>query len=301
MNNYEVVDTLNQYDELLKIQDIEKRKDYFRYEMMKPFEQMWTFINVPLKAKQQNGYDVVTATKMLGFADVSDDKSIREGLSILKANNAYTVAENTIKNCVAKANDAGLKINADEVKFGLYVSDPEKLKLQKGYTGFGGIPGFITVNIYPNDYNLPNIPAVIAHEFNHNIRFSYFDWDHGNVTVGDYLVIEGLAESFAKELYGTEQIGPWVTSMDKEDLDYSTDIIGEALDVKGFAEVSSYMFGDEIAAQEGYQPVGLPFCAGYAVGYKAVQSYMEKHNKTIFEATLASTDEIIHGCELFAK
>lgn len=300
MNTYKVIDTLSQYDELLEIQGLEKRKDYFRYKMMQPFKQMWNLINVPIKAKQQNGYDVVMASKMLGFADVSDDKSIIEGLSLLKANNAYTVAEKTIRNCIAKANDAGLKVNADEVKFGLYVSDPEKLKLQKGYTGFGGIPGFITVNIYPNDYNVPKIPAVIAHEFNHNIRFSYFDWDHGDVTVGDYLVIEGLAESFAKELYGTEQLGPWVTGMDKEELAYSVDVIGEALDVKGFAEVSSYMFGDEIVAQEGYQPVGLPFCAGYAVGYKAVQSYLKKHNKTIYEATLTSTDEIINGCDLFS-
>lgn len=298
---YKIIDTLNQYQELLAITDLEKRKNHFRFTMMKPFEKMWDLINVPLKAKQQNGYDVVMATKMLGFADVSDDTSIKEGLSILKANNAHTVAENTIKTCINKANNAGLKINADEVKLGLYVSDPEKLKLQNGYTGFGGIPGFITVNIYPNDYNLPKIPAVIAHEFHHNIRFSYFDWDHGNVTVGDYLIIEGLAESFAKELYGTEQLGPWVTSMDEDDLEYSTDVIGEALDVKGFAEVSSYMFGDEIASQEGYQPVGLPFCAGYAVGFKAVQSYMKNHNKTIFEATLASTDEIISGSDLFAK
>ncbi|WP_440897124.1 DUF2268 domain-containing protein [Amphibacillus sp. Q70] len=300
MNAYEVMDTLSQYGELLEIQDLEKRKDYFRYEMMEPFKQMWNLINVPIKAKQQNGYDVIMASKMLGFADVSDDENIREGLSILRENNSYAVAENALKNCIAKANNAGLKINADEIKFGLYISDPEKLKLQKGYTGFGGIPGFITVNIYPNDYNLPKIPAVIAHEFNHNIRFSYFDWDHGNVTVGDYLVIEGLAESFAKELYGTEQIGPWVTNMDKEELKYSIDVIGESLDIKGFAEVSSYMFGDEIAAQEGYQPIGLPFCAGYAVGYKTVQSFMEKDNKTIYEATLASTDEIINGSELFS-
>jgi len=299
MGTYKVIDTLEQYQELLAITDLEERKKYFRYTMMKPFKEMWNLINVPLKAKQNNGYDVVMAAQMLGFADVSDDKSIREGLSTLKANNAYTVAENTIKNCIVKANDAGLKINADEVKFGLYVSDSEKLKLQKGYTGFGGIPGFITVNIYPNDYNLPKIPAVIAHEFHHNIRFSYFDWDHGSVTVGDYLVIEGLAESFAKELYGTEQLGPWVTSMNEKELQYSTEVIGEALDVKGFAEVSSYMFGDEIAVQEGYQPVGLPFSAGYTVGYKAVQSYMKKHNKTIYEATLASTDEIINGCDLF--
>lgn len=299
MTIYDVVDTLKQYDELLEIVDIEKRKDYFRYEMMKPFQKMWNFIQVPLKVKEKNGYDVVMASGMLGFAALSDDTHMREGVSILKDLHVYEVAEETIRNCIEKAAQAGLKVNASEIKLGLYISDPDKLKLQNGYTGFGGIPGFITIHIYPNDYNVPKIPAVIAHEFHHNIRFSYFEWDHGNVTVGDYLVIEGLAESFAKELYGTEQLGPWVTSMDEDDLAYSIYVIGEALDVKGFAEVSSYMFGDEIAKQEGYQPVGLSFCAGYAVGYEVVQAFMEKQNKTIYETTLLSSDEIIQGSGLF--
>lgn len=299
--DYKLINTYEQYKELLAITDLEERKNYFRYTMMAPLTDMWNLINVPIKAKQENGYDVLMATKMLGYADISNDEQIQQGLSILKDNNAYVVAENTIKTCIENANKAGLKVNADEIKFGLYVADPYKLKLQKGYTGFGGIPGFITVNIYPNDYNLPKIPAVIAHEFHHNIRFSYFDWDHGNVTVGDYLVIEGLADSFAKELYGTEHLGPWVTSMDKDDLEYSIYVIGEALNIKGFAEVSSYMFGDEIAKQEGYQPVGLSFCAGYAVGYEVVQSFMKKHNKTIFETTLISSDEIINGSGLFSS
>lgn len=298
---YKLINTYEQYEKILAITDVEERKDYFRYTMMAPFMDMWNLINVPIKAKQENGYDVLMATKMLGYADISNDKQIQQGLSILKDNNAFLVAENTIKTCIENANKTGLKVNAEEIKFGLYVADPDKLKLQKGYTGFGGIPGFITVNIYPNDYNLPKIPAVIAHEFHHNIRFSYFDWDHGNVTVGDYLVIEGLADSFAKELYGTEHLGPWVTSMDKDDLEYSIYVIGEALDIKGFAEVSSYMFGDEIAKQEGYQPVGLSFCAGYAVGYEVVQSFMKKNNKTIYETTLISSEEIINGSGLFSS
>ncbi|MBU8568926.1 DUF2268 domain-containing protein [Virgibacillus pantothenticus] len=296
---YKLINTIEQYEELLAITELEERKEYFRYKMMAPFKEMWNLINVPIKAKQENGYDVLMATNMLGYADIFNDIQIQQGLSILKENNAYEMAETTIKTCVENVSKAGLKVNADEIKFGLYVADPYKLKLQKGYTGFGGIPGFITVNIFPNDYNIPKMPAVIAHEFHHNIRFSYFDWDHGNVTVGDYLVIEGLADSFAKELYGTEQLGPWVTSMDKDDLEYSIYVIGEALNTKGFAEVSSYMFGDEIAKQEGYQPVGLSFCAGYAVGFKVVQSFMKKHNKTIYETTLLSSDEIINGSGLF--
>jgi len=300
-DSYKFINTLEQYEELLSIADLEERKEYFRYKMMLPFKEMWNLINVPIKAKQENGYDVLMATNMLGYADISNDKQIQMGLSILKDNNAYLVAENTIKTCIYKANKAGLKVNADEIKFGMYVANPDKLKRQKGYTGFGGIPGFITVNIYPNDYNLPKIPAVIAHEFHHNIRFSYFDWDHGNVTVGDYIVIEGLADSFAKELYGTEQLGPWVTSLDRDDLEYSIYVIEEALNIKGFSEVSSYMFGDEIAKHEGYKPVGLSFGAGYAVGYEVVQSFMKKNNKTIYETTLISSDEIIKGSGLFSS
>ncbi|WP_273127110.1 DUF2268 domain-containing protein [Bacillus weihaiensis] len=300
-NTYKFIHTFEQYEELLSISGLEERQDYFRYMMMSSFTNMWNLLNVPIKAKQENGYDVLMATNMLGFANISNDKQIQRGLSILKDNNAYMVAENTIKTCIDKANKAGLKVNADEIKFGMYVANPDKLKLQKGYTGFGGIPGYITVIIYPNDYNLPKIPAVIAHEFHHNIRFSYFDWDHGNVTVGDYIVIEGLADSFAKELYGTDQLGPWVTSIDRDELEYSIYVIGEALNIKGFAEVSSYMFGDEIAKQEGYQPVGLSFGAGYAVGYEVVQAFMRKTNKTIYETTLLSSDEIIYGSGLFSS
>lgn len=296
---YKILDTFEQYEELLAIRDMEERKDYFRYTMMDPLKKMWNLINVPIKAKQTNGYDVLMATKMLGYADISNTEILQQGLSILKDNNALMIARNSINKCIENTCNAGLNVSTDLITFGMYIADPVKLNLQKGYTGFGGIPGFITVNIFPNEYNLPKIPAVIAHEFHHNIRFSYFEWDHGNVTVGDYLVAEGLAESFAMEQFGANQLGPWVTSMDKEDLEYSIHVIGEALNVKGFAEVSSYMFGDEIAKNEGYQPVGLSFCAGYAVGFEVVQTFMKMQNKTIYETTLLTSDEIIEGSGLF--
>lgn len=134
-------------------------------------------------------------------------------------------------------------MNADRLRFGMYIADPKKLKLQKGYYWFGGILGFIQVSIYPDSYNIPKVPAVIAHVFNHNIHFSYFDWNYGDVTVGVYIIIEGLEEPFAKELY---QRSALVTSFVKEELDYSIEVIKDALDVKGFAEVSRYIFGDKI-------------------------------------------------------
>lgn len=55
--------------------------------------------------------------------------------------------------------------------------------------------------------------------------------------------------------------------------------------MKGFSEVSRYMFGDPIAKDKGFEPVGLSAFAGYAVGYHAVQSFMNQHHITISEAT----------------
>lgn len=294
-----IENTIGQYEEMFSLEH--SRENFFKYTMMKPFEKMWNTINVPIEARQPNGYDVLMATKMLGYLDVLDTDKGKKAISKLNEINASQTTIETLDKCIAFLQNNGLGINADELLFGLYIADPDKLKLQKGYSGFGGIPGFIQISIYPDSYNIPRIPAVIAHEFHHNIRFSYFNWDHGNVTVGDYIVIEGLAESFAKELFGDELLGPWVTSFDDDDLEYSTEVIQEALNVKGFAEVSSYMFGDIIAKERGFQPVGLSPFAGYAVGYRVVQSFMQLNNVGIKEATLLSTDQIINNCGLFPK
>ncbi|GBD73539.1 DUF2268 domain-containing protein [Tetragenococcus halophilus] len=296
-----VEDTIKQYEQLFSMNSDRDRQNYFRYSMMKPFEKMWGTINVPLEAKELNGYDVIMATNMLGYLDVSETGTGKKPLEKLKEIQVLETANNTLEDCIYFMKENNLSINADKLRLGMYIADPKKLELQKNYCGFGGIPGFIQVSIYPNSYNIPKIPAVIAHEFNHNIRFSYFDWNHGDVTVGDYIIIEGLAESFAKELYGAEFLGPWVTSFDKEDLDYSIEVIKDALDVKGFAEVSSYMFGDKISVKQGYKPVGLSPFAGYAVGFQAVQSFMKENNIGIAEASLLETKEIMNHCGVFIK
>lgn len=293
-----IQDTLQHYEKLFAMTD-EKRENFFRYTMMEPFERMWNTINVPIKAIQPGGYDVIMASKMLGFLDVTETEIGQAGLEKMKEIDINNTAEKTIQHCIDRMGQAGLQVKTDTLHFGAFLADPQKLAYTKGYTGFGGIPGYIQLIIYPNDYNIPKIPAIIAHEFHHNIRFSYFNWDHGNVTVGDYIIIEGLADSFASALYGEEMSGPWVTSFDEEDLIYSTEVIRQALDVKGFAEVSSYMFGDDIAKEQGYQPVGLSYAAGYAVGYHTVQEFLKKTGTTIYEATRLSSAEIIEGSQIF--
>ncbi|NGZ74374.1 DUF2268 domain-containing protein [Saccharibacillus alkalitolerans] len=297
----EIEDTIGQYERCFALAE-EKRADNFRFEMMGPFERMWNAIGVPLRSPAPGGYDVVMAADMLGYLPLSDSERGLRALEEIKRMRALDTVRRTLNDCMLLVEKAGLQIEAVALKFGLYLANPDKLKLQKGYCGFGGIPGFVQVSIFPNEYNKPRLPAIVAHEFNHNLRFSHAAWNHGNVTVGDYLVIEGLAECFAEELYGSERLGPWVEEARKGggDFERSVSVFGEALGVKGFAEVAGYMFGDEIAREQGYAPVGLPPFAGYAVGYAAVRSFLKRTGVGIAEASILGTEEIIRESGFFA-
>lgn len=293
-----VIDTMARYERMYA-QPAARREQMFRYELMKPFEPMWTTIQVPLKAAQPGGYDVVMAAGMLGCLDAARDDLGQPAVKTLREQGWPEKAQQVLAQCAAYAGRFGLQVKADEILCGFFLADPDKLRLQRSYTGFGGIPGYIQIIVYPTEYNLPRLPSILAHEFHHNLRFSYTDWDHGNVTLGEYLVIEGLAESFAKEMYGEEQLGPWVTSFDEEELAYSIEVIGERLTMKGFPEVAAYMFGDEIARAQGFPPAGLPECSGYAVGYRAVQSFLARSGMTAAEATTLDSWDIVRECGLF--
>ncbi len=74
--------TIEQYEKLFSM-DEQKREDEFRYTMMRPFERCGRH-QVPLKAKEPNGYDVMMAVKMLGYLDIRDAETGQKALQILK-------------------------------------------------------------------------------------------------------------------------------------------------------------------------------------------------------------------------
>lgn len=118
--------TFEQYEKLFSMEE-QKSEDEFRYTMMRPFERMWTAIQVPLKAKEPNGYDVIMAAKMLGYLDVRDAESGQKALQILKESYVSETAESALLQCIFFAEREQLRVNAEEIKFGLYIADPNKL------------------------------------------------------------------------------------------------------------------------------------------------------------------------------
>lgn len=171
--------------------------------------------------------------------------------------------------------------------------------MNEGYCGDGGIPGYIFSWLIPNDYTLEHLPVALAHETNHNVRFQFIKW-RNDITLGEMMVSEGLAENFATYLYGEDKAGPWVKKTDMETLnEYIKPIIYDGLDVQGLEKLNAYLYGDEMAALQNYPPVGLPYCAGYACGYHLVKYYLQKTGKSIVEATLLPASEILSEVEDF--
>jgi uncharacterized protein YjaZ len=120
------------------------------------------------------------------------------------------------------------------------------------------------------------------------------------VTVADYIIAEGLAEAFAAELFGEDLVGYMVTDISEEELGTARRVISGALDVSGFNAVRSYIFGDTIAATWGQPKAGIPDFAGYAIGYRVVQQYLQRTGRSVVEATLLPSQEIIAESGFFA-
>jgi uncharacterized protein YjaZ len=196
------------------------------------------------------------------------------------------------------------RIPLEKITFGLMTAELPNLPQIHGYTGFGGIPGWImTVYGVPDEYNLARIEACTVHELHHNLGGAagvVFGKDMNKVTVGEYMIGEGLAESFAAERYGEDKTGPWVSEFDESHLAEAKRIFREGLDRGGFNVVRGYIFGGAIAEQMGFEPVNVPPYAGYALGYRVVQAYMQRTGKKVVETTFVPAMEIIEESKFFA-
>ena len=167
------------------------------------------------------------------------------------------------------------------------------------YCGDGGIPGYIIGSVVPNERSLLLLPVALAHETNHNVRWQFMQWS-SRITLADMIVSEGLAETFAACMFGEDKVGKWVRETPQQTLrDVVKPLIQDHLGTSDFGALSSYLYGDEIMALRGGQPIGMPYCGGYACGYALIGHYLRKTGASIYETTITPTGEILRQTEDF--
>lgn len=282
------------YNKILNT-NLDKKDDIYRYDLMNEFADKWACYNVPIKAKQKGGYDVIMANSMLGYIaprDINESKS--QEIKYLNNESVWNLCTESIEKSLEQFVNAGVELKVDEYKYTILLANAESIyaKLSGSCCGDGGIPGSIFLSLIPKEDTMNRISSVLAHECNHNVRFQFIKWSN-DITLEEMMINEGLAENFATWMYGEGNLGPWVTNTDMDTLnEYVKPLIKEALDVKGLEGITAYLYGDEIAEAQGYFPEGLPYCAGYACGYYMIKYYLNKTGKSIIEATLMPYEEI---------
>ena len=279
-----VLDTHAKYLDMLALTD-EKRAGYFSENFLAPFAPLFAATGMPASP------EAVCSMPLSG----ADDEMVKM-LNRLASADVWNRARGAIAHAADHLHKAGILL-PEAVTVGIFLGDPQQLAASQGYTGVGSLPGYIQLIIAPNSENLLKLTACLAHEFHHNALFHNVQWNFMNVTLTQYLAVEGLAESFAAALYGADAVGPWVTEVQGADLEKTRRIIGQNLTAAGFMEVRKFIFGDHPMLSE-EERVGIPYCGGYAAGYHAVQTYLAATGKAVGEATrdfVLGEDIIIHS------
>lgn len=278
---FTIQDTFTTYRKIIAEKDTGKKYEIFTGELLAPYDGIF---------KAFGGQDPLAMARMWAFLmpEMLDERAEAHIRKFEEAG-ALRLCEETMRDVIARFGDkAGQR--SRHVKVGIFLQDGSRMDPKdRGYTGFGGIPGYIMLNYAEaTDYNVARLQSCLAHEAHHNIAGTA-GWDPFSVTVGSYIIMEGLAEAFAADLYGEDRVGPWVADFPMEEMPRIKKIYKAALGVKGFDAVRPYIFGD---AKSGAS-LGLPNTAGYAVGYHVVKAFMERTGRDIIEATFTPPERII--------
>lgn len=222
-------------------------------------------------------------------------------LEQLEAADAWAVGERALRRAVDRF--AGRDLPFDAVEGWLTPAMPARSDpIMRGYTGAIDFtrPRLVCQYSEPTPDNLRALPGAVAHEFHHLVRLRRFPWDMQRTSVADYIVHEGMAESFAAAIFGEAVLGYYVTAIGPADLQTARALIGAGLERTGFNVIRAYIFGDSLAGGWGFAPIGMPAYGGYAVGYHVVQAFLKRSGLTVEAATDLPAAEIVAGSGYFA-
>lgn len=173
-------------------------------------------------------------------------------------------------------------------------SDDYLASEMRGLVGNGGLPGFLTITIVPNDETLARIEAAAVHELHHQLRYAPGGvvWDPATVSVGEHVVSEGLADAFAIERYGP-RLGPTPIGLPWRGHDGVLARVAEGLALRGMQHLAPWVLGDAAARRFGTEPVGVPTGAAYALGLEMVEQHLARSGRTAAQALRDSAEEVL--------
>ena len=287
------IPTNDYYHRLLAEPDSDKREQLYLDLFVQPWQKMMGMMQRP----GMDAADPFAGAKVWGWLLPQQVEEIAELLQKMEAANAWEIGRDAAARAADQFTPYAERFPFDTFEGWLVLADPAYFAddIQPGYTGATDwfAPRYIGQFWQPDGRNLPHLAGLVAHEMHHLARFRIFPFGM-ETSVADYIVLEGMAESFAASLFGDEVVGYYVTEFDEAMLDTAKSFIADGLQKTGFNIIRSYIFGDALAEKSGYEPLGgMPTYGGYAVGYHVVQAFLQRTGLSVEEATFLPADEIV--------
>ncbi len=296
----EFIRTDHFYDAVMAANTDSEREQLYLQHFVRP----WTDMHRMMTAYLPNGSDDPLAGARAWNWLLPDQLTTEPPtLAALKAADAWATGAAAMQAAAQRFAPYSDRLGIEKITGWLVVGDPDKSdKAMRGYTGAIDwmqpriIGQFDTVT----DDNLPKLGGLIAHEMHHLIRQRATPWNFPNISVADYIVLEGTAEAFAASIFGEGAITFFATETSADDLAVAKAIMREGINRTGFDVVRGYIFGDYWADHFGFEKVGMPLYGGYAIGYQVVKAYLERTGNSIEAATFLPADEIVAESGYFA-
>jgi uncharacterized protein YjaZ len=140
-----------------------------------------------------------------GFRLDADDDRYLPALDLMGQADVWTRVEHALGRALGVQLEATPGITVpDELVVLIVLAHPDAFFIDTnlGMSANGSVTGYLWINIWPTPEVLERIQATAVHELHHNLRYANVVWDPATVTVGEHVVSEGLADAFARQLYG---------------------------------------------------------------------------------------------------
>jgi uncharacterized protein YjaZ len=287
------------YHRILEAPDASNRSQLYQELLVKPWKPMMDMMG----RFGADTSDPLGGPRAWGWLMPEQTEQMAAILSKLEAADAWNRGRQALAEAAARFDPYQERIPFDCITSWLALGDPARSNpYERGYSGATDWtrPWFIGQYWAPDEANLYRLPGLVAHEMHHLIRNRLFPWGP-QISVADYIVVEGTAEAFATALFGEDKLSQFISEFDPRELETARKLIGGALDATGFDVIRGYVFGDALAERSGFKAVGgMPTFGGYAVGYAVVQAFLECSGKSIEETTFLTAQEIVQGSGFFA-
>ena len=232
-----------------------------------------------------------------GFPLDRCEEEVLEALERMRAAEVWQRMSTALTRAVDVQRAATPDIEVPDVVVLLVLGDPEDQYFMgplRGFSGNGSVSGYVQLTVWPTEENLARVEAAVVHELNHNLRYAPggISWDPSTVVVGEQVISEGLADAFARQLYGHTGYTPLGLPHLDDDAVLAKVISG--LQVTGMQNFTAWIHGDDSARRFDAHPVGLPTGAGYAAGNRLVDAYLATTGRTAAEALHVPSQDVIN-------